>query len=70
MGQRVTKSEFTWSYTDQPHTDRRKAIAALHPEIKELFGIDYSFKYVVSMLVITQIIACYLLKGITDKIIF
>ena len=63
MGQRVSRSDFIWSYTDQPHSSRRGEIVRKYPEIKKLFGIDPSFKYVVSALVLTQIAACYFLKG-------
>lgn len=63
MGQRVSRSDFDWSYTEEPHATRRRQMLKKYPEIKQLFGIDYSFKYVVSALVITQIIAAYLLKG-------
>lgn len=50
------------SYGEQPHSDRRKAIVRKYPEVKKLFGVDPSLKYVVSCCVIMQTIACYLLK--------
>ncbi|KAE9549722.1 hypothetical protein FO519_007056 [Halicephalobus sp. NKZ332] len=62
MGQSVSSTEFVWRYTEQPHSDRRKAIVKKHPEIKKLFGVDPSLKYVVSASVIAQIVACFLLK--------
>lgn len=38
-------------------------ISEKHPEIKQLFGIDPSFPYVVSFMVMTQFVACWLLRG-------
>uniref|UniRef100_A0A1I7YDW2 sphingolipid 4-desaturase n=1 Tax=Steinernema glaseri TaxID=37863 RepID=A0A1I7YDW2_9BILA len=62
MGQRVSRDDFMWTYSEQPHCSRREQIVKAHPEIKELFGIDPSFKYVVSCAVLMQILACYLLR--------
>uniref|UniRef100_A0AC35U3X3 Sphingolipid 4-desaturase n=1 Tax=Rhabditophanes sp. KR3021 TaxID=114890 RepID=A0AC35U3X3_9BILA len=62
MGATVTKSKFDWSYTEEPHATRRKEILEKHPEIKEHFGIDQSFKYVVIAQVLLQILLAYLLK--------
>jgi sphingolipid delta-4 desaturase len=63
MGQTVSSTDFPWTYGEQPHSDRRRAIVQKYPEIKKLFGIDPSLKYVVISCVIMQTIACYLLKG-------
>lgn len=62
MGAQVTRQEFDWSYTEEPHATRRRIIIKKHPEIKQLFGVDHAFKFVVTALVLTQILACYLLK--------
>uniref|UniRef100_A0A1I7XTK4 Lipid_DES domain-containing protein n=1 Tax=Heterorhabditis bacteriophora TaxID=37862 RepID=A0A1I7XTK4_HETBA len=62
MGQSVSRDDFIWTYTEQPHLSRREAILKAHPEIKKLFGIDYSFKYVVVAMVIFQIFMCWLLQ--------
>lgn len=35
-----------------------------YPEIKNLFGVDLSFKYVVIAQVLFQILMAYLIKGI------
>ncbi|ETN79089.1 stearoyl-CoA 9-desaturase [Necator americanus] len=63
MGQSVSRNDFMWTYTEQPHLNRRTAIVKAHPEIKELFGIDASFKYVVITMVLFQIFMCWLLQG-------
>jgi sphingolipid delta-4 desaturase len=70
MGAKVSRRDFDWSYTEEPHATRRKMIMKKHPEIKDLFGIDRSFKYVVAAMVFTQIFACYLLKDSDWLLIF
>uniref|UniRef100_A0AC35TMZ0 Sphingolipid 4-desaturase n=1 Tax=Rhabditophanes sp. KR3021 TaxID=114890 RepID=A0AC35TMZ0_9BILA len=62
MGQTTSRKDYVWSYTEQPHTSRRQQIVKAHPEIKELFGVDESFKYVVSACVVMQTFAAFLLK--------
>ncbi|CAG7835481.1 unnamed protein product [Allacma fusca] len=56
MGQSVSRDDFEWLFTDQPHKDRREKILNLHPEIKELFGFNPTFKWHVVLLVLFQII--------------
>lgn len=62
MGAKCTKTDFDWSYTEEPHATRRRLILEKHPEIKQLFGVDHAFTYVVFMMVMTQILICYFLK--------
>ncbi|CAK5062340.1 unnamed protein product [Meloidogyne enterolobii] len=61
MGQ-TTSSNFEWSYTQEPHATRRKQILEKYPQVKQCFGVDESFKYVVVSMVIFQIFMAYLLK--------
>ncbi|VDN24754.1 unnamed protein product [Cylicostephanus goldi] len=83
MGQSVSRNDFMWTYTEQPHLNRREAIIKAHPEIKEvellsvvntaylqLFGIDESFKYVVTAMVFFQVFMCWLLQDSDWLLIF
>ncbi|XP_068874361.1 sphingolipid delta(4)-desaturase/C4-monooxygenase DES2 isoform X4 [Aphelocoma coerulescens] len=70
MGNRVTREDFEWVYTEQPHTQRRKEILAKYPEIKTLMGPDPHLKWIVSGMVFTQLLACYLVKDLSWKWIF
>ncbi|XP_070577658.1 sphingolipid delta(4)-desaturase DES1-like [Ptychodera flava] len=62
MGARVTRSDFEWVYTEEPHATRRKEILAKYPEIKRLMGCDPMLKYIVVAMVLVQLIACYFIK--------
>uniref|UniRef100_A0A8C8R7W0 sphingolipid 4-desaturase n=1 Tax=Pelusios castaneus TaxID=367368 RepID=A0A8C8R7W0_9SAUR len=70
MGNRVSRDDFEWVYTDQPHTERRKEILAKYPEIKKLMGPDPQLKWVVSLMVLIQLVACYLVKDLPWKWVF
>ncbi|XP_028920413.1 sphingolipid delta(4)-desaturase/C4-monooxygenase DES2-like [Ornithorhynchus anatinus] len=70
MGNRVTREDFDWVYTDQPHTARRREILAKYPEIKRLMGPDPHLKWVVTALVLAQLLACYLVRAAAWKWVF
>uniref|UniRef100_A0AC34R5U0 Sphingolipid delta4-desaturase N-terminal domain-containing protein n=1 Tax=Panagrolaimus sp. JU765 TaxID=591449 RepID=A0AC34R5U0_9BILA len=70
MGQTVSSTDFIWQYTEQPHSNRRKAILEKYPEIKQLFGVDPSLKYVTIASVFAQIFLAYLLKDSSWFLIF
>ncbi len=63
MGQTVTRDDFEWSYTEEPHASRRKMILDKYPQIKKLFGYDPNFKYVAGGMVLTQFIMLFVMKG-------
>uniref|UniRef100_A0A336KCU9 sphingolipid 4-desaturase n=1 Tax=Culicoides sonorensis TaxID=179676 RepID=A0A336KCU9_CULSO len=64
MGQKVSRTDFEWVSTDEPHATRRKLILEKYPQIKKLFGHDPNFKYVAGGMVLTQVITCFLLRNV------
>ena len=66
MGGQVSRNDFEWVYTDEPHTSRRKVILAKHPELKTLMRVDPNFKWTVLAMVCTQIVSFYLLRNVTS----
>ncbi|XP_032078981.1 sphingolipid delta(4)-desaturase/C4-monooxygenase DES2 [Thamnophis elegans] len=70
MGNKVAREDFEWVYTDQPHTQRRKEILARYPAIKSLMGSDPHLKWIVTGMVFTQLLACYLVRNLAWKWVF
>lgn len=62
MGNVCVRDDFEWVLTQHPHVDRRKMILRKYPEIKKLMGPDPEFKWIVSAMVIFQIISCYFVQ--------
>lgn len=62
MGQHVSRTDFEWSYDDEPHKSRRTEILKKYPEIKQLFGHDTQFKWTCTVMVLTQVASLYLLQ--------
>jgi len=46
--------DFIWSYTDEPHATRRKELLKKYPQIKDLYGYEWTSKYVVLWWVLSQ----------------
>jgi len=61
---------FSWSYTDEPHVSRRRAILAAHPEIEQLFGVEPLTGYLVVALVALQVGMAYIMRDASWTWIF
>lgn len=70
MGQRVSRTDFEWVYSEEPHASRRKLILEKYPEIKQLFGYDPKFKWVVTCMVLVQLTSLYFIKDLPYPIVF
>jgi len=62
MGQHVSRTDFEWTYDEQPHKSRRTEILKKYPEIKQLFGHDPNFKWIYTSMVLIQIGSLYYLQ--------
>eukprot|EP00058_Branchiostoma_floridae_P027805 XP_002613296.1 hypothetical protein BRAFLDRAFT_118711 [Branchiostoma floridae] len=62
MGGQVSRTDFEWVYTDEPHATRRKEIMAKYPQVKKLMGHDPNLKYWVFTMVAVQLTIAYMLK--------
>ncbi|BFF93466.1 sphingolipid delta(4)-desaturase DES1 [Drosophila madeirensis] len=65
MGQKVSRTDFEWVYTEEPHASRRKIILEKYPQIKKLFGHDPNFKWIAGAMVLTQILALLVVKDLS-----
>ena len=54
-----SKREFSRSYTDEPHLTRRREILSVHPEIRELFGVEPLTFPIVVAIFLTQLIVAW-----------
>ncbi|XP_058832381.1 sphingolipid delta(4)-desaturase DES1-like [Topomyia yanbarensis] len=63
MGQHVSRTDFEWVYDEQPHIGRRDAMLKKYPQIKNLYGPDPAFKYIVSAMVLTQVLMLYVMQN-------
>ncbi|KAL7290034.1 hypothetical protein TKK_0015763 [Trichogramma kaykai] len=71
MGQRVSRTDFEWVFTEEPHASRRKQILEKYPQIKKLFGYDPNFKWVVTAMVLFQLASMFLVKDLSyPKLLF
>ncbi|KAK7593121.1 hypothetical protein V9T40_007873 [Parthenolecanium corni] len=65
MGAKVSRTDFEWTYTEEPHASRRKEILKKYPQIKKLYGIDPNFKWVVVALVLFQISSLFVIRNLS-----
>ncbi|XP_044260503.1 sphingolipid delta(4)-desaturase DES1 [Tribolium madens] len=70
MGQHVSRTDFEWVYTEEPHASRRKIILEKYPQIKKLFGYDPNFKWVVTLMVLIQFVMLFVMKDRSWPVIF
>jgi sphingolipid delta-4 desaturase len=63
MGSRTSKTEFTWSDTDEPHASRRTAILKQHPEISRLFVKEPLTFWIVLGIFLAQCSLAYILRA-------
>jgi sphingolipid delta-4 desaturase len=54
--------QFFWTYTEEPHCSRRRAIIKAHPEVTKLCGPEPLTKWLVLAVVSLQVLCAYLLK--------
>jgi sphingolipid 4-desaturase/C4-monooxygenase len=54
--------DFTWSEEREPHAERRRAMLAKYPRLKELYGPCGRTKYVCTALVATQLLLAWSLR--------
>jgi sphingolipid delta-4 desaturase len=50
-----TSYNYIWTYSDEPHATRRKQILQKYPQIRELYGYEWSTKWIVICWVILQV---------------
>lgn len=70
MGARVSREDYEWVYTEEPHATRRKEIMAKYPQVKKLMGPDPNLKYKVLFLVTLQILAMTVISTQSWLIVF
>jgi sphingolipid delta-4 desaturase len=58
----MAAASFEWSDAPEPHAERRRAMLAQHPEIKQLYGPCPRTKYVCTALVVVQVVVAYCLR--------
>lgn len=66
MGATVSRTDFEWVGSDEPHATRRKLILSKHPEIKDLMGVDPYFKWTVVGAVCVQLVAFAVLSQVSN----
>uniref|UniRef100_A0A131Z173 sphingolipid 4-desaturase n=1 Tax=Rhipicephalus appendiculatus TaxID=34631 RepID=A0A131Z173_RHIAP len=62
MGAHVSRTDFEWVYSDEPHATRRKVILKKYPQIKELMVTDPWFKWQIVGMVTLQLFMFWLLR--------
>ena len=58
-----------WDYSEEPHVARRQEILKVHPEIKKLFGNDYTIAVIVVCEVAVQLAMAWLMRDVAWPVI-
>src|SRR5882757_9346131 len=66
MGGKVSRNNFEWVESDEPHATRRSMILKKYPQIKQLMKVDARFKWIVITLVLIQFFSFYLLRNVNS----
>lgn len=61
---KTRKTDFTWSYTDEPHLTRRNEILQKYPEVEKLYGPDPRQMILTITCVVLQFITAYFIQDI------
>ncbi|KAG3258025.1 DEGS1, partial [Ictidomys tridecemlineatus] len=61
------RDDFEWVYIHEPHVDWRQQILAKYPEIKSLMKPDSNLIWIIIIMVLTQLVAFYLVKDLDWK---
>ncbi|XP_014672128.1 PREDICTED: sphingolipid delta(4)-desaturase DES1-like [Priapulus caudatus] len=69
MGQKVSRTDFEWVGTDEPHATRRKEILKKYPQIKKLMGHDTNIKWIVLVAVIVQLVSCFFISSFSWPVV-
>lgn len=66
----VSRQEFAWSETDEPHRSRRSEILQKHPEMKELFGTEPKTFWITLGIFCFQVAMAYLMRDAHWGVLF
>ncbi|XP_034375840.2 sphingolipid delta(4)-desaturase DES1-like [Arvicanthis niloticus] len=67
MGGHVSREDFEWVDTDEPHAHRRREILAKYPEIKSLMKPDHNLIWIITTMLLVQLASFYLVKDLQWK---
>lgn len=70
MGSNLSRSDFHWVYTDEPHTTRRREMLQKYPQIKQLMGHDWRIALQVCLTVLIQLVMALLVQDLSWKYVW
>jgi len=69
MGQHVSRDDYEWVYTEEPHKTRRKEILAKYPQVRKLMGTDNKLAPTVMLMIVAQLIAAWFMQDASFTVI-